>query len=253
MAPKTGPRVLVGSARRAASVRLAAPASRAAATVGAAARIPIVAADPAYTPDSIGSTDRLTTCSPNRSATTAPTAGSEPPATAAAVRLGGNLRDRAVVDQPGHRRRRRRDAVDGVRRKRMQAALAVDRRANTGGADLPAGQAEFGQQRGHLGPAHHERLGADVHRLTAEPLGAQDAAEPIGRVEQGDGGVITDGNADPVGGHQSRNAAPDNAIRPVHSPVASLRAAALVTANAPGPPGRSAARGGSWAARRGRG
>ena len=40
--------------------------------------MPIVAAEPAYTPASIGSTERATTCSPNRSATTAPTAGSAP-------------------------------------------------------------------------------------------------------------------------------------------------------------------------------
>ncbi len=41
--------------------------------VGAADRRPIVAADPAYTPASIGSTDRATTCSPNRSPTTSAT------------------------------------------------------------------------------------------------------------------------------------------------------------------------------------
>ena len=67
-----------GNARRTASVRLAAPRSRAAATVGAAARRPIVAAEPAYTPISSGSTDLATTCSPNRSPTNSATDGSLP-------------------------------------------------------------------------------------------------------------------------------------------------------------------------------
>jgi len=55
-----------------------APRSRAAATLGAAARSPIVAAEPAYTPLSSGSTERATVCSPNRSPTTSATAGSLP-------------------------------------------------------------------------------------------------------------------------------------------------------------------------------
>ncbi len=67
-----------GSAARTASVRLGAPRSRAAATVGTAARMPMVAAEPAYTPASIGSTARATTWLPNRSPTISATDGSPP-------------------------------------------------------------------------------------------------------------------------------------------------------------------------------
>src|SRR6185295_5625394 len=76
--PKTDPVTGGGSASRTASVRLRAPRSSAAASVGAADRRPIVAADPAYTPASSGSTERVTTCSPNRSPTRSATDGSAP-------------------------------------------------------------------------------------------------------------------------------------------------------------------------------
>ena len=77
-APNTDPVIGGGSASRTASVRLRAPRSSAAASVGAADRSPMVAADPAYTPASSGSTERATTCSPNRSPTRSATAGSAP-------------------------------------------------------------------------------------------------------------------------------------------------------------------------------
>ena len=41
----------------------------------------------------------------------------------------------------------------------------------------------------------HERFRADVHRLAGQPFGAQDPAEPVGRVEHRDVGVVTDQGA----------------------------------------------------------
>ena len=76
---RTPTRRLAAAARwRTASVRLRAPRSSTAASVGAADRSPIVAADPAYTPASSGSTERVTTWSPNRSPTSSATEGSAP-------------------------------------------------------------------------------------------------------------------------------------------------------------------------------
>ncbi len=77
----------------------------------------------------------------------------------------------------------------------MQPILAVDQRARPGGADLPVRQAQFVEQRRHLGAAHHERLGADVHGNPADLLGAQHPAEPVGRVEQRDVRLVTEGRA----------------------------------------------------------
>ena len=80
--------------------------------------------------------------------------------------------------------------------------------------DVAAGQAQFGQQLRNFGATHHERFGADIHRLARDPLGTQDSAEPVGRVEHHDVGVGAGQHAQPVGGDQTRNAAPDNAIAP---------------------------------------
>ena len=105
--------------------------------VGTAARRPIVAAEPAYTPASIGSTDRATTCSPNRSPTTSATAGSAP----RRQRSGrdGSAAIRATVASSTS------PAIDAAELgmpltvsggQRMQAGPAVDQRPHPGGADL---------------------------------------------------------------------------------------------------------------------
>ena len=108
--------------------------------------------------------------------------------------------DGGVVHQAGHRCRVGRNAVEGVARQLVKAALAVDQRPHTGRTDLPAGQAQLGEQRRHLGPPGDERLGADVDRLAADLLGAQHAAEPIGGLEYGDVRVVAEGDTQPVRG-----------------------------------------------------
>ena len=102
-------------------------------------------------------------------------------------------------------------------RQRVQPILAVDQRTRTGGAELVVRQAQFGQQRRHFGSAHHERLGADIDGDSADQLGAQHAAEPVGRVEQRDGRVVTGALPQPVGRGQARDPAADNTIRASHS------------------------------------
>ena len=52
-----------------------------------------------------------------------------------------------------------------------------------------------------------ERFGADIHRLACDPLGAQNPAEPVGRIEQRDRRVVPDETTQPVGGGQTRDAA----------------------------------------------
>ncbi len=68
----------------------------------------------------------------------------------------------------------------------MQPGLAVNQRPGSGGTDLPIGQPQLGQQRGHFRTAHHKRFGADIHRRTADLLGAQHPAQPVGRIEERD-------------------------------------------------------------------
>ena len=82
----------------------------------------------------------------------------------------------------------------------MQAALAVDQRPHARRADLPACQAQLGEQRRYLGPPGDERLSADVDRLAADLLGAQHAAEPVGGLEHRDVGVVAEGDTQPVRG-----------------------------------------------------
>ncbi len=75
------------------------------------------------------------------------------------------------------------------------------------------GQAQLGEQRRHLGAPGDERLGTDVDRLAAELFGAQHPAEPVGGLEHGDVRVVSERDAQPVGGDEARNTAADNAIR----------------------------------------
>src|SRR5271166_3600264 len=98
----------------------------------------------------------------------------------------------------------------------MQPILAVDQRARTGGPDVPIRQAQFGQQRRHLGTAYHERLRADVHGNPADLLGTQHSAEPVGRVEQRDARLVAEGHPQPVCRCQTRDSAADNTIRVSH-------------------------------------
>ena len=183
------------SASRTASVRLRAPRSSAAASVGSAERTPIVADDPAYTPASSGSTERADHL-------VAETVGDQLGdrgigAGAPAQRPAGLVADSGqcrVVHQSGERRRVRRDALQRVGGHRVQAPLAVDQRPRPCGADLPATQAQFGKQRGHLGTAGDERLRTDVHQLATDPLGAQHTSQPVSRVEQRDRSVGTRGD-----------------------------------------------------------
>ncbi|SKV89660.1 Uncharacterised protein [Mycobacteroides abscessus subsp. abscessus] len=84
-----------GNACRAAANRLPAPSSSARAMPGAAVRRPVVAAEPAYTPPSNGSTSRATTCGPNRRATRSATVGSAP--TVQCISRWGSLSMRATV------------------------------------------------------------------------------------------------------------------------------------------------------------
>ena len=75
----------------------------------------------------------------------------------------------------------------------MQPILAVDQRARSGGPDLPVRQAQFGEQRRHLGATYHEGFGADVDGNPADLLGAQHPAEPVGWIEQRDARLVTEG------------------------------------------------------------
>ena len=112
---------------------------------------------------------RSTTCSPNRSphqlgdrriGTGAP--GERPRPFAV------DPCDRRVVDEARERRRRRTGCPAACPAAWRAVALAVDQWPHARRADLPAGQAQLGQQGRHLGPAGDERLGAHVHRLTAD-------------------------------------------------------------------------------------
>ena len=118
---------------------------------------------------------------------------------------------------------------------RVQPALAVDQRPRAGRADLPARQAQLGQQRGHLRPARDERLGADVHRLAADPLGAQHAAEPVGRVEHRDRRVRPGGDPQPVRRDQTRNPAADNGnTMRIHSECTNATTSVMTPGSVPG-------------------
>ena len=119
------------------------------------------------------------------------------------VRLSGDLRAGGGVDETGHQFGRTRDAVDCADRQGVQPVLAVHDRAHPGGSDQSVRQTEFGEERRDLRAAGDEGLGTDVHRLAAKPLGPQDAARTVGRVEHGDVGLFADGTADSVGSHQT--------------------------------------------------
>ncbi len=121
----------------------------------------------------------------------------------------------------------RRNALERALRHRVQSSPAVDQRPHPRRADLPAGQTELGEQRRHLGTAGDERLGADVDVLAADPLGAQDAAEPVGGVEHRDRRVGAGRHPQPVRGDESRNTAAHNTIRRTHNEC--TRATASVT------------------------
>ena len=58
---------------------------------------------------------------------------------------------------------------------------------------MPVLQAQFVQQRRHFRATHHERLGADIHGNPADVLGAQHPAEPVGRIEQRNAHLVTEG------------------------------------------------------------
>ena len=134
------------------------------------------------------------------------------PPTQRPVRFCDYQGDRQLVDEACHRRRRSRNPVDRAGWQGVQPGPAENGGTHAGRADLPVGQTELAQQRGHLGPTGDERLGTDVHRLAAQGLGAQYTTQPIGRVEYQDGGPIAHRAADAVGRRQTRNTSPDNDI-----------------------------------------
>jgi len=99
--------------------------------------------------------------------------------------------------------------------------VAADGQRRPGGRRVPhrAGQPDpLGQPRrgtgAAVGIAHQERLGAGLQRPARERRGAQLAAEPAGLLDHGDRGAGPQPVAQPQGGGQSGDAAPDD--RDVH-------------------------------------
>ncbi len=113
-------------------------------------------------------------------------------------RLGGHGGQPGGRQQPVEPGGAGRDAEQGAGGQRPGAARGPDGRGRRRRVHQHVGQAQLGEQRGHLGPAGEERLGADVEGHPGEVDGVQHAADAVALLEHVDAGGRAEQRAQPV-------------------------------------------------------